>query len=143
MSRYIYSNLLKIIFTSVCLLIFIPSTGYFIFSMIIDHSINIPSLILIIVCILMKLLLSLIVYLLNHRAKKRILFEEFAIRYQGKTYYKDTLNLKYFTFQLSITYSTLVIPKLHIDGDYLSVTCYLSKRDIKKLEKLDYEIKRI
>ena len=51
--------------------------------------------------------------------------------------------MKYFKFYISIIEPSLVIPKIHINGNNLSVTCYLSKNDIKKLEKMNFEIKKI
>ena len=39
--------------------------------------------------------------------------------------------MKYFKFHISLIAPNLVIPKLHINGNGLSVICYLSKREIK------------
>ena len=50
--------------------------------------------------------------------------------------------MKYFKFHISVIEPSLVIPKIHINGNNLSVTCYLSKNDIKKLEKMNFEIKK-
>lgn len=53
MRRYLYSNLLKIIFGSLLIITFIPSVIYFVCSLLIDKSTNIASLILIISCLLL------------------------------------------------------------------------------------------
>ena len=55
MRRYLYSNLLKIIFGSLLIITFIPSVIYFVCSLLIDKSINIASLIIIISCLLFKI----------------------------------------------------------------------------------------
>ncbi len=76
MRRYLYSNLLKIIFGSLMIITFIPSVIYFVFSLLIDKSTNIASLILIISCLLLWLFLNLIIFILNKKANNSILFEK-------------------------------------------------------------------
>ena len=46
MRRYLYSNLLKIIFGSLLIITFIPSLVFFVCSLLIDKSINITSLVI-------------------------------------------------------------------------------------------------
>lgn len=143
MRRYLYSNLLKIIFVSLLIITFIPSAIYFVCSLLLDKSINIASLILSVSCLLLCLLLNLIIFILNKKANNSIIFEEGKVIYKKKTIYSNNVSMKYFKFHISIIEPSLVIPKIHINGNNLSVTCYLSKKDIKKLKKLNFEIKEI
>ena len=143
MRRYLYSNLLKIIFGSLLIITFIPSFIYIVCSLLIDKSINIASLILSVSCLLLWLFLELIILILNKKAHNSILFEEEKILYKNRTLYSNNISIKYFKFHISIIEPSLVIPKIHINGKNLSVTCYLSKKDIKKLKKKNFEIKEI
>ena len=143
MRRYLYSNLLKIIFGSLLIFTFIPSLVYFVCSLLIDKSINITSLIIIISCLLLWFFLELLIFILNKKANNSIIFEEGKVIYKKKTIYSNNVSMKYFKFHISVIEPSLVIPKIHINGNNLSVTCYLSKNDIKKLEKMNFEIKKI
>ena len=143
MRRYLYSNLLKIIFGSVLIITFMPSLVYFVCSLLIDKSTNITSLLLIISCLLLWFFLELIIFILNKKANNSIIFEEGKLIYKKKTIYSNNVSMKYFKFHISVIEPDLVIPKIHINGNNLSVTRYLSKNDIKKLEKMNFEIKKI
>ena len=143
MRRYLYSNLLKIIFGSVLIVTLVPSLVYFVCSLLIDKSINITSLIIIISCLLLWVFLELIIIILNKKANNSIIFEEGKLIYKKKTIYSNNVSMKYFKFHISVIEPDLVIPKIHINGNNLSVTCYLSKNDIKKLKKMNFEIKEI
>ena len=136
-------NLLKIIFGSVLIVTLVPSLVYFVCSLLIDKSINITSLIIIISCLLLWVFLELIIIILNKKANNSIIFEEGKLIYKKKTIYSNNVSMKYFKFHISVIEPDLVIPKIHINGNNLSVTCYLSKNDIKKLEKMNFEIKKI
>lgn len=143
MRRYLYYNLLKIIFGSVLIVTLVPSLVYFVCYLLIDKSINITSLIIIISCLLLWVFLELIIIILNKKANNSIIFEEGKLIYKKKTIYSNNVSMKYFKFHISVIEPDLVIPKIHINGNNLSVTCYLSKNDIKKLEKMNFEIKKI
>ena len=143
MRRYLYYNLLKIIFGSLLIITFIPSLVYFACSLLIDKSINITSLIIILSCLLLWFFLELIIFILNKKANNSIVFEEGKVIYKKKTIYSNNVSMKYFKFHISVIEPSLVIPKIHINGNNLSVTCYLLKNDIKKLEKMNFEIKKI
>ena len=143
MRRYLYSNLLKIIFGSLLIITFIPSAIYFVCSLLIDKSINITSLIIIISCLLLWFFLELLIFILNKKVNNSILFEEGKVIYKKKTIYSNNVSVKYFKFHISVIEPSLVIPKIHINGNNLSVKCYLSKKDIKKLKKMNFEIKEI
>ena len=143
MRRYLYSNLLKIIFGSLLIITFIPSVIYFVCFLLIDKSINLASLILSVSCLLLWLFLNLIIFILNKKANNSIIFEEGKVIYKKKTIYSNNVSMKYFEFHISVIEPSLVIPKIHINGNNLSVTCYLSKKDIKKLKKMNFEIKEI
>ncbi len=140
MRRYLYSNLLKIIFGSILVIILIPSVVYFACSLAVDKSLNIASLIVIISCFLFWFFLMLIIFILDKMANNSILFEEGKILYKNRTIYSDNVNIKYFKFHISVIEPNLVIPKIHINGNNLSVTCYLSKKDIKKLKNMNFKI---
>ncbi len=143
MRRYLYSNLLKIIFGSVLIVTLIPSLVYFVCSLLIDKSTNITSLLLIISCLLLLVFLELMIFILNKKENNSVIFEEGKVIYKKKTIYSNNVSMKYFKFHISVIEPSLVIPKIHINGNNLSVTCYLSKNDIKKLEKMNFEIKKI
>ena len=143
MRRYLYSNLLKIIFGSLLIITFIPSVIYFVCSLLIDKSINIASLMLSVSCLLLWGFLNLIIFILNKKANNSILFGEEKMLYKNRTLCSNDVSIKYFKFHISFIEPSLVIPKIHINGNNLSVTCYLSKKDIKKLKKMNFEIKEI
>ena len=143
MRRYLYSNLLRIIFGSVLMIILIPSLVYFVCSLLIDKSTNITSLLLIVSCLLLWSFLELVIFILNKKANNSIIFEEGKVIYKRKTIYSNNMSMRYFKFYISVIEPSLVIPKIHINGNNLSITCYLSKNDIKKLEKMNFEIKKI
>jgi len=134
MRRYIYSNLLKIIFFPLFLCIIILSFIYFICSLSLDKIFNLPSLLIFISCCLLWFILIIGIIILNKRSKNYLFVEKDKIIYKGKTIYKDSLTMKYFKFHISLIAPNLVIPKLHINGNGLSVICYLSKKEIKKLK---------
>lgn len=143
MRRYLYSNLLKIIFGSLLMITFLFSAIYFVCSLLIDKSINITSLIIMISCLMIWLFIDLIIFILNKRANNSIIFEEGKIIYKNRTMFSNEVSIKYFKFHLSIIDPSMVIPKIHINGNNLSLTCYLSKKDLKKLKKMNFEIKEI
>ena len=122
---------------------FIFSVIYFVCALLIDKNTNIASLILIIFCLLLWFFLELMIFILNKKANNSILFEEGKVIYKKKTIYSYNVSMKYFKFHISIIEPCLVIPKIHISGNNLFVTCYLSKKDIKKLKKMNFEIKEI
>ena len=115
MRRYIYSNLLKVIFGSLLIITFILSLVYFVCSLLIDKSINIASLILSVSCLLLWFFLNLIIFILNKKANNSILFEEGKVIYKKKTIYSNNVNMKYFKFYISVIDTILVIPKIHIN----------------------------
>ena len=100
MRRYLYSNLLKIIFGSLLIITFIPSVIYFICSLLIDKSINTASLIIILSCMLLWLFLELIIFILNKKANNSILFEEGKVIYKKKTIYSNNVSIKYFKLHI-------------------------------------------
>ena len=73
MRRYLYSNLLRIIFSSLLIIILIPSLTYFICSILIDKILNIASLIIIISCVILRLFLELVIYIYS-TGKQAIVF---------------------------------------------------------------------
>ena len=143
MNRFLYCNLLKIIFNLLLICVFIPSVIYLICSLLFDKVLNIPSLVLIILCGVLWIILNVVIFLLNRISKNKIIFEENRIQYKNMILNKDNLSIKYFKFHISVIEPSLVIPRLHINGNNLSITCYLSKRDIKYLEKLNYKIYKV
>ncbi len=143
MRRYLYSNLLKTIFSSLITVAFVPSALLFACSWLIDKSLNIASLAWVLSCLLLWILLELVISILNKKAKNSILFEEGKISYRGRTRYSNSISIKYFKFYVSVIEPSLVIPKVHINGNDLSVTCYISKKDVRKLKAMNFEIKEM
>lgn len=135
MRRYLYSNLLKIIFGSLLIITFLPSVVYFICSLLIDKSINIASLIIIISCLLIWLFLDLIIFILNKRANNSILFEEGKMLYKNRTIFSNNVSIKYFKFHLSIIEPSLVLPKIHISGIIYLWLVIFQKKILRKLKK--------
>jgi hypothetical protein len=140
MRRYLYYNLLKIVLGFLLALVFIPSFTYLICSLLIDKNVNIISLILTLSCIFLWYLLTIIIYLLNKRAKNSIIFSQGIMQYKNRTIYADSISIKYFKFHISVIEPSLVVPQMHINGNGLSVTCYFSKKDVEELKKLKFEI---
>ena len=135
MRRYLYSNLLKIIYGSLLIITFLPSVVYFICSLLIDKSINIASLIIIISCLLIWLFLDLIIFILNKRANNSILFEEGKMLYKNRTIFSNNVSIKYFKFHLSIIEPSLVLPKIHISGIIYLWLVIFQKKILRKLKK--------
>ena len=87
MSRYLYSNLLKIIFGSLIIPIFIPSFVYLLCSLLIDKNVNITSLLLTIFCIVLYIILLGVINIINKVAKNKIVFQEEKIQYKNSRKY--------------------------------------------------------
>ena len=143
MRRYVYSNLVRIIVISILAAIFIPSSIYTICALSSWGAIHLPSLLIVFLCVMFYACFEMLIHLLNKKSVKGILFESNRIQYQGKTIYLDHVRMRYFTFALSITDPSLVIPKLSINADEFYITCYLSKRDVKRLKRMGYAIQEV
>ena len=143
MSRYLYSNLLRIISCFILSLVFIPSAIYLICSLSIEQTLNIPSFVCTAICLSLHIALIFFVYILNILSRNKIVFQNSKIRYQGIIEHSENLSMVYFKFHISITDPSLVIPKLLIRGERLYKLVYLSKRDIKRLRKLNFSIKEV
>ena len=141
MRVYLYSYLLKIIFVSLLSIAFIPSVICFLCFLSADHTLNAVSLIFVFSCLLIRLFLEMAIFILNKKAKNSIFFENGKILYKGKTI--QSANIKYFKFHLSFIEPSLVIPKMYINTHDSSVTVYVSKKDVKRLKKMGFEIKEI
>jgi len=98
---------------------------------------------LIITCIIIWLVVIIINNILNKISKSKIVFEKEKIHYKGRIIYKNEMYIRYFTFHVSFIDPILVIPKLQINFDETSLICYLSKKDVKKLEKMGFKIEKI
>lgn len=94
MRRYLYSNLLRIIFSSFLIIFIIPSLLYFICSLLIDKSLNIVSLVVILSCLLLRILLELVIFVLNKKAKNSIVFYEGKILYKSRTFFSNDVSIK-------------------------------------------------
>ena len=140
MSRYLYSNLYKTIALIISSSIFIVSLIYFLCSLLVDKTVNITSIILVVSSIVFYCIVIVVVSILDIKAKKKIIFSEDSIIYNGRTYYKNEISFRHFKFYISIFEPSLVFPKLQINVDGLSITCYLSKKDIKRLVKFGYDV---
>ena len=142
MKRYLYCNLLKI-YGLLLILIFALSLIYFICLLLINNIFNLPSLIVALISIVLWLIVIFVANILNKKAKNTITFLDGKFLYNGKTIYKEEISMKYFRFYISIIQPCLVIPKLSISGQNVSLICYLSRKDISRLEELNFEIKII
>lgn len=143
MTRYLYSNLIKITVLGILLFVFVPSLAFFSIVWFESKIIHTLSLIISILCIISWIMCIILVNVFNNYSSNKLSFKENQITYKGCTFYKENLNFKYFKFHISILEPNLVIPRLHIGSSNLSLTCYLSKKDIKKLESMNYQIKKI
>ena len=140
MYRYLYYNLIKTICFFAILCIFIPFSVYFGCVFFIHREFHTTSIVVLLFCVMLYCLIVLAVRILNKVSSKRILFADGKIQYNKKTFYKQDISMRYFKFEISITQETLIFPKLYINGNGWSVTCYLSRKDIEKLKRMNYEI---
>ena len=143
MRRYLYSNLIKIIFGTFLVIVLISSVVYFACSLLIDKSLNKASLTLVLSCLLLWFFLDLVIFILNKTASNSIVFDEGKILYKNRTIYCNNVNIKYFKFYVSLIEPNLVIPKTHMNGNNFSLTCYLSRKDIRKLKNMNFDITEI
>ena len=140
MYRHLYCNLIKTVCFFALLCIFLPFAVYFGCVFFIYGEIHTASMVALLSCAALYCLAVLTVSLLNKVSKKRILFADGKMQYGGKTFRKEDVSMRYFKFEMSIINETLVFPKLYINGNGWSVICYLSRKDIEKLKKMNYEI---
>ena len=143
MRRYLYSNLLEMLFGALLMLIFIPSVIYLVCSLVIHQNLSIETLVYMAACCLSWSILKLIVHILNNVSNNSIIFSDGKITYKDRTIYSDSATIKYFKFYISIIEPCLVIPKIYITSNDLSVLCYISKKDVKMLKKMNFEVKEI
>jgi hypothetical protein len=94
-------------------------------------------------CVMSWIIFTLIINTINKTAKNKIIFKDGKIQYKGRTISMNDLSIKYFKFHISIVDPSMVVPKLHISGNNLSVTCYISKKDIHKIEELGFKLEKI
>ena len=140
MSRHLYSNLYKTIALIISSSIFIVSLICFLCSLLVDKTVNITSIILVVSSIVFYCIVIVVASILDLKAKKKIIFSEDSIIYNGRTYYKNEISFRHFKFYISIFEPSLVFPKLQINVNGLSITCCLSKKDIKRLVKFGYDV---
>ena len=143
MSRNIFSNLIKTIINTILACVCIPSLVVFLSFILIDKELHKISLLLIVICIFIWVISIVFINILNKYSKNKIVIYENKIEYKGKQIYKDSLSVKYFKFHISFLEPDLVFPKVHINSNGTSLTCYLSKKDVNKMKKLDYNIRII
>jgi hypothetical protein len=124
-------------------LIFVPIIFNIFYVFLIYKELNILSFLLGLACIFLFIILWIILNLLNKYSKNKIVFTQDKIYYKGKSEYKENMSFRYFKFHIYIIETDFVFPKLHINGDNISLTCYLSKKDINKLEHMGYEIIKV
>lgn len=141
MKRYMYDSILKGVFNFFGGTLIFFSIIYFVLAISIDRMFNVTSLIfigsgfiLIIIGYSIRLLLRIV-------SKCCVLFEDGKIYYKGKCFYNCTI--KYVKFYMHIFEPILVIPKLYVNNGKDNLVMYLTKRDIKKLVKKNYNIEVI
>ena len=143
MSRYIYSYLIKMVLNFMIFITFIGISGYFFGHLITTKEIDKGCFTGYMACVIAYCVVTIFISLLNKFAKNKIVFEKGEIRYKNRVFYSNEISIKYFKPNISIEIPELIIPKTHINANNFYLTCYLSKRDIKKLKKMDFEIKEI
>lgn len=142
MSRCLYSYLLKIICCSILSLVFIPTVICFMLFILVEHEFNMACLNIISVCIIIWFFLKISILILNKFSKSRITFCKDQLTYKSRIIHKNDISMKYFKFHISLIDPDLVIPKLYIKlYEYnTSIVLYLSKKDVKKLKTLYFDI---
>jgi hypothetical protein len=111
--------------------------------LLVQKELNILSLSMCIGCVFLLTIIDVLLYFLNNYSKNKIIFTKDKIQYKEKTEYSDYVSFRYFKFHISLIESDLVFPKLCISGNNISVTCYIFKKDLKKLEQMGYNIKKV
>ena len=94
-------------------------------------------------CIIAYCVITIFISLLNKFAKNKIVFKQGKICYKNRVFYNDEISIKYFKPIISIDTTQLILPVVHINANNFYLTCYLSRRDIKRLKKMNFEIKEI
>lgn len=143
MCKWRYSYLIKMILGTMLIVVSVFSWVCFLCSLWIDQYINTNYLISILLCIILWGIVSITIGLLNVFLNSRIIFGKENIQYKKHVIHKDAVSIRYFKFYLSVTEPSLVLPKLYINANEISLICYLSKRDTKRLEKMGYDIQQI
>ncbi len=141
MSRYLYSNLIKICTGSILFVFSFPFLIYFVCLLISKKTFHVFTFSVVVFCLILWFVMVFIMALVDKKATNRIVFEKDRICYKGNRFYKNDAILRYFKFYVSVFDPLLVIPKLHIHINGLSIVCYLSRNDIRKLKKDNYDIK--
>ncbi len=144
MSRYIHYYWIKVPLTITLLLFFV----YILFiSLLLDKIISKEFLISLICLIIPYCVVNIIVVLLNKFAKNRIIFEQGKICYKNRVFYSDEISIKYFKPAiidiLIFPPLSAYFPILHINANHFYLTFYITKRDMKKIKKLNFEIKEL
>ena len=140
MQRHPYFYLIKTVLRAIILCVFVPLFIYLVCSFFIDGKIHGTSTAALAICAILYFLADLVGFWLNRKSKKRLVFEEDTVYCNGKSFDKSALRMRYFGSQVSLIWETLVIPKLYINGIGRPVTCYLPRKDIEKLKRMNYSI---
>jgi len=92
-----------------------------------------------------KNIIELCFWLINNYSKKSVLFTKEYVVYKGEKYFIRDISFRYLTFQWALLESVAVVPKLIISfRNSQNLTCYISKKELKKLKRdLEYEIVEI
>lgn len=127
---------------SILSLVFVPTVICFMLFTLVELEFNIVCLAIIIACIITWLLLKISISLLNKFSKSRVIFLKNQLKYKSSIIHKNDISMKYFKFYISLTEPDLIIPKLYIKFyEYsTSIVLYLSKKDVKKLKTLNFDI---
>lgn len=131
------------ILTFLIFIAFISISGYFFGHLLTTNEIEKECITGYMVCVIAYCVITIFINLLNKFSKNKIVFEKGKIRYKNRVFYSNEISIKYFKPNISIEIPELIIPKTHINANNFYLTCYLSRRDIKRLKKMNFEIKEI
>lgn len=143
MCRYLYANLIRIISATISLGIAVPALLYFVLSLCLDGEFHGISFAIWITSMAFLIIMSIIVQILNKFAKRKVLFLKDKMCFGKRSMCRGDIKLRYFQFHISLIEPHLVIPKVQVCCYEKNFICYLSKNDVKKLEKMGYIIDKV
>ena len=141
MRRYVYSNLLSIINNTIVAFVLIPTISYFCI-LYTENQLNLACIFIIISFLIFWILFKIFIKILDAKSKNYLLFEKDKIIYKNRTFYANNLSIRYFKFYVSVLETCMVFPKVLINVNGVSIIAYLSKKDVREIEKLGYNIKK-
>lgn len=142
MRRYVYSNLLSIINNTIVAFVLIPTISYFCCILYTENQLNLACIFIIISFLIFWIIFKIFIKILDAKSENYLLFEKDKIIYKNRTFYANNLSIRYFKFYVSVLETWMEMPKVVINVNGVSIISYLSKKDVRKIEKLGYNIKK-